>query len=98
MAAALRGQNSRSWYDGLNLELQNDFMSIIHYVLLMIFQDTGVDHSNGILVVAWPRESNVLGCLEIPYKKTSLWARMLADSGHCKPFAYVATQCLETDA
>ena len=96
MADAFRREDLRSWFDGLNLELVNHFTRIICYVLL-IFQDTGIDHSNEYLVVAWPRAINPFGCFKISCKKTSFWARMLADSGHCAAFAYVTPLCLETD-
>lgn len=96
MVDALKREDLRSWFDGLNLELQNDFTRIIRYVLL-IFQDTGIDHSNEHLVVAWPRSINPFGCFKISCKKINFWARMLADSGHCATFAYVTPLYLETD-
>lgn len=96
MIDALRGDNLRSWFENLSLEMQDNFMKIVRHVLLVL-RDTGIDHSREYLVVAWPQKDMPFGCCKIPCKKTSFWARMLADSEHCATFAYVTPLCLETD-
>lgn len=98
MIGALSGANFGHWFDGLDVGLQNDAMRIIRYVL-SILGDTGIDDSGDSgdhHVAIWPRKDNPLGCMRIPCKKDTLWARMLQDSEHCATFAYINPLCLET--
>ncbi len=93
---ALRGTNFRDWIEALAPALQTDVVRIVRYVLLLL-QDTGIDHSGENLVASWPQKNEPLGCLKIPCKNATSWARILADSPHCATFAYITPMCLVED-
>lgn len=92
---ALKGSDFKAWFDRLIPELQNDVLRIVRYVLIVL-QDTGIDHSGDQLVAIWPRRGSPLGCFKIPCKDVSFWARMLKDSSDCATFTYITPLCLET--
>ena len=93
---ALRGTNFRDWIEALAPALQTNVVQIVRYVLLLL-QDTGIDRSGENLVAIWPQKNEPLGCLKIPCKNATSWARILADSPHCATFAYITPICLIED-
>ncbi|KAG8527773.1 uncharacterized protein KY384_007927 [Bacidia gigantensis] len=96
MVDALRSNNFKAWFDELAADLQNDTLKIIRYVLLVL-QDTGIDHSGDFLMAVWPQKDNPRACFKIPCKEVTLWARMLQDSPTCATFAYITPLCIETN-
>ncbi|KAI1855214.1 hypothetical protein JX266_000079 [Neoarthrinium moseri] len=65
--------------------------------ILGTLQDTGVGRESKQLTVAWPHESDLQKCFQIPCRRESSWVGFLADSEDSATFAYMTTRCLETD-
>jgi hypothetical protein len=65
--------------------------------MLEILKDTGIDKNGEELVIAWVRKESPHSCLRLRCEKTSLWARILADSEDCATFACITLLCLQSD-
>ena len=63
--------------------------------MLEVLKDTGIDRNGEELVVAWVRKESPYSCLRLRCEKTSLWARILADSEDCATFACITPLCFE---
>jgi hypothetical protein len=66
--------------------------------ILTALEHTGIDQEGKFLTVSWPQEQDIFCCFKIPCKSEHAWARVLADSGDCATFAYISSECLETEA
>ena len=65
--------------------------------MLEVLKDTGIDKNGEELVIAWVRKESPYSCLRLRCEKTSLWARILADSEYCATFACITPLCLESE-
>ena len=94
---ALRGSDSLGTLDHAHQSALQDLVLAV----LNLLRDTGVDPritgSDATLVVACIQPGLPFQCFKIPCRASSYWARMLADSEDTATFAYVTTQCLETE-
>lgn len=70
-------------------------MTLVRDILKML-QHTGFNPDTKVLNIAWPHESDLGKCFQIPCKDEAAWLRFFADSNDCVTFAYIATKCLET--
>ncbi|KAK4160707.1 hypothetical protein QBC43DRAFT_245134, partial [Cladorrhinum sp. PSN259] len=93
---ALSGSNLGNWLALLDHEHQTAFEYLVSAVLHLL-RDTGIDRKCHNLVVACIQPNMPFQCFKIPCTKENYWARMLADSESTATFAYVTTQCLETE-
>jgi hypothetical protein len=85
-----------AWFDELCPELREAAIHIVRSIL-DVLKDTGIDKSGEELVIAWVRRESPYSCLRLRCEKTSLWARILADSEDCATFAYITPLCLEIE-
>ncbi|KAH8775974.1 hypothetical protein F5882DRAFT_262278, partial [Hyaloscypha sp. PMI_1271] len=88
--------NLRSWFNGLQRELQAAVVDIVCQTLEAL-RDTGIDPTGEKFVIALASRDKPLSCFTIPCKNENLWAKILKDSEHCATFAYVTGTCLETE-
>ena len=65
--------------------------------MLKVLKDTGIDKNGEELVIAWVRKESPYSCLRLCCEKTSLWARILADSEDCAIFACITPLCIEIE-
>ncbi|KAK4444399.1 hypothetical protein QBC34DRAFT_442505 [Podospora aff. communis PSN243] len=93
---ALRQGNLSDWLGKLETDLQRAFESLAVSVLFLL-QDTGVDRKGQNLVVGCIQPDMPFQCFRLPCRKENYWARMIADSEDVATFAYMTTDCLETD-
>jgi len=93
---ALRGSDLRIWLESLDHDHQTAFECLVSAVLHLL-RDTGIDRKNQNFAVACIQPSMPFQCFKIPCTKENYWARMLTDSEETATFAYVTTQCLETE-
>jgi hypothetical protein len=82
------------WFDQISTELQESVIQIIRS-MLEILKDTGIDKKDEELIIAWIRKESPYSCLKLRCEKTSLWARILADSEDCATFACITPLCIE---
>jgi len=80
--------------DKLSPEARDTAINIVKS-MLEVLKDTGIDENGEELVIAWVRRDSPYSCLRLRCEKTSLWARILADSEDCATFAYITPLCLE---
>lgn len=71
-------------------------LQIVHQIITVL-EDTGLTWDSKHLVVAWPRELDVVSGLKIACKDDSLWTKILADSADSSTFVYMTSQCLLID-
>ncbi|KAH8743503.1 hypothetical protein F5882DRAFT_137695 [Hyaloscypha sp. PMI_1271] len=83
-----------TWFDQLSLSLRETAIHIVRS-MLEVLKDTGIDRNGEELVIAWVRKESPYSCLRLRCEKTSLWARILADSEDCATFACITPLCLE---
>lgn len=84
------------WFDGLLPEVREMAIMIVRSMLDML-KDTGIDKNDEELVIAWVRKESPTSCLRLRCEKSSLWARILADSEDCATFACITSLCLEIE-
>ena len=84
------------WFDDLDPELRETAIHIVRS-MLEILKNTGIDKNGEELVIAWVRKDSPYSCLRLRCEKTSLWARILADSEDCATFACITPLCLEIE-
>lgn len=84
------------WFDTLTPALRETAIHIVRS-MLEILKDTGIDRNGEELVIAWVRKDSPYSCLRLRCEKTSLWARILADSEDCATFACITPLCLEIE-
>jgi hypothetical protein len=84
------------WFDQLSTELRETVIQIIRS-MLEILKETGIDKKGEELVIAWVRKESPYSCLRLRCEKTSLWARILADSEDCATFACITPLCIEIE-
>jgi hypothetical protein len=66
--------------------------------VLSILQPTGVNEEGNELTVAWIYQRPPYRCFKIPTNsKPNSWMCVLTDSSDCATFAYITTNCLETN-
>lgn len=82
------------WFERLAPELSETAIMIVRS-MLEVLKDTGIDRNGEELVVAWVRKESPYSCLRLRCEKTSLWARILADSEDCATFACITPLCFE---
>lgn len=93
---ALRELDLKTWLDKLSHEHQMAFECLV-FAILLLLRDTGIDRNAQNFIIACLQPDLPLRCFKVPCKKENYWARMLADSDDVATFAYITTQCLETD-
>ncbi|QKX64833.1 uncharacterized protein TRUGW13939_12009 [Talaromyces rugulosus] len=93
---AFRSYSLQTWLCQLPRDCQELVARIVRYIL-SVLQFTGIDRKGEYLVVAWIQRHKPFQCFRIPCEKESYWARILMDSEDCATFAYVTSNCLETD-
>ncbi|KAI0528315.1 hypothetical protein F5B22DRAFT_30833 [Xylaria bambusicola] len=93
---ALKESNLSTWLESLDSNLQKTFESLV-LAILFLLQDTGVDRKGENFTVGCIQPDIPFQCFNIPCRSQNYWARMVADSEDIATFAYVTTQCLETD-
>jgi hypothetical protein len=93
---AFRGLNIQEWLDQLDPELQDLVARIVRNILLTL-QHTGIDKKGDHLIIAWIQKNKPFQCFRASCDKDSYWTRILADSEDCATFAYVTSNCLETE-
>lgn len=100
--AAFKGTHLQQWLSDLDnhpRDLRIMVNRLVRYILYKL-RDTGIDHTRKVFVVASPEDDKPLSpismCLKIPCEKTTLWAKILEDSGNCATFACMTSTCLET--
>ncbi|KAE8454590.1 hypothetical protein EG329_000213 [Mollisiaceae sp. DMI_Dod_QoI] len=91
-----RAGNLGQWFDGLKPEQRESAIRVVRS-LLEVLKDTGIDKNDEELVIAWVRRESPYSCLRLRCEKTSLWARILADSEDCATFACITPSCLEIE-
>jgi hypothetical protein len=64
--------------------------------MLEFLKDTGIDKNDDELVIAWVQKDSPDSSLRVRCEKSSLWARILADSEDCATFACITPICLES--
>lgn len=84
------------WFDQLSTELRETAIQIVRS-MLEILKDTGIDKNGEELAIAWVRKESPYACLRLRCEKTSLWARILADSEDCATFACITPLCIEIE-
>ncbi|RDL41517.1 uncharacterized protein BP5553_01496 [Venustampulla echinocandica] len=84
------------WFDRLSTGLRESAIQIVRS-MLGILKDTGIDKNGEELVIAWVRKEDPYLCLRLRCEKTSLWARILADSEDCATFACITPLCIEIE-
>jgi hypothetical protein len=82
------------WFDELPTPLKETTIYIVRS-MLEVLKHTGIDRNGEELVIAWVRQESPFSCLRLRCEKTSLWARILADSDDCATFACITPSCLE---
>lgn len=92
----LSGPNIETWFSRLPIPLQTTVVQIIRSMLELL-KDTGIDKNGEELVIAWVRKDSPYSCFKLRCEKTSLWARILADSPDCATFACITPLCLEIE-
>jgi hypothetical protein len=94
---ALRSGTFPDWFLTLSSSDQ-EFINQLMINVLQRLEPTGVHEGSNELIVAWIHQ-RPYKCVKIPFSdRTNSWMRVLADSGDCATFAYITTDCLETDA
>ena len=93
---AFQSNNLQDWLRQLTDTLQDLVALIIRYILSML-QHTGIDEKGEHFTIAWIQRGKPFQCFDVPCKKESYWARILADSRDCATFAYITPKCLEID-
>ncbi|KAF2176770.1 hypothetical protein K469DRAFT_645244 [Zopfia rhizophila CBS 207.26] len=94
---AFQRDDVQDWFSTLSPLLYNYVLSIIRRIIVVL-QPTGIDPEGKFLLVAWSYNCPPFRCFRIPcHDKMSSWVRVLADSGDCATFAYISTNCLETE-
>ena len=100
--AAFKGTHLQQWLNDLEnhpRDLRKMVNRLVRYILYKL-RDTGIDHTRKVFVVASPEDDEPLSpismCLKVPCEKTTLWAKILEDSGNCATFACMISTCLET--
>jgi hypothetical protein len=91
-----RAGNLGQWFDGLKSEQRESAIHIVRS-MLEVLKDTGISKNDEELVIAWVRKESPYSCLRLRCEKTSLWARILADSEDCATFACITPLCLEIE-
>lgn len=86
----------QEWFNGLATPYKETTVSIVRS-MLEVLKDTGIDKNGEELVIAWIRREGPYTCLRLRCEKTSLWARILADSEDCATFACITPLCLESE-
>lgn len=97
LLTALRGGDLGTWLGKLDHDLQKTFESLVVAVLFLL-QDTGVDRKGQNFIIGCIQPDLPFQSFTIPCRRENYWARMVADSEDIATFAYMTTQCLETDA
>ncbi|KAI1171258.1 hypothetical protein F4777DRAFT_65589 [Nemania sp. FL0916] len=93
---ALKEGDLSVWLDSLEYSLQSTFESLV-VAILFLLQDTGVDRTGENFIIGCIQPKIPFQCFNIPCRRENYWTRMAADSEDIATFAYVTTQCLETD-
>lgn len=96
IVASFRKENLDAWFDALAPELQESAIIIVRS-MLEVLKDTGIDRNGEELVIAWVRKESPYSCLRLRCEKTSLWAKILADSEDCATFACITPLCFEVE-
>ncbi|KAF8860775.1 hypothetical protein BDZ45DRAFT_724295 [Acephala macrosclerotiorum] len=91
-----RAGNLGQWFDSLTPEQRESAIHIVRS-MLEVLKDTGIGKNDEELVIAWVRRESPYSCLRLRCEKTSLWARILADSEDCATFACITPLCLEIE-
>lgn len=91
-----RDGNIHKWFEGLTTE-QGESVARIVRSMLEFLKDTGIDKNDEELVIAWVRKDSPNSSLRVRCEKSSLWARILADSEDCATFACITPICLEIE-
>jgi hypothetical protein len=84
------------WFNQLTIAHRETTIGIVRS-MLEVLKDTGIDQTGEELVVAWVRREGPYNCLRVRCEKTSLWARILADTEDCATFACITPLCLESE-
>ncbi|KAJ3557412.1 hypothetical protein NPX13_g9933 [Xylaria arbuscula] len=92
----LKTGNLSTWLESLDYSLQKTFEDLVMAVLFLL-QDTGVDRKGENFVIGCIQPDIPFRCFSVPCRKENYWARIVADSEDIATFAYMTTQCLETD-
>ncbi|KAI1361248.1 hypothetical protein F5Y08DRAFT_330958 [Xylaria arbuscula] len=92
----LKVGNLSAWLEGLDYSLQKTFEDLVMDVLSLL-RDTGVDREGDNFVIGCIQPDIPFRCFSVPCRKENYWARIVADSEDIATFAYMTTQCLETD-
>lgn len=86
----------QEWFNQLATPYKETTVGIVRS-MLEVLKDTGIDKNGEELVIAWIRREGPYTCLRLRCEKTSLWARILADSEDCATFACITPLCLESE-
>lgn len=93
---AFKSGHFGDWLEKIEADLQVYLLVLVRSILGYL-EETGVDHKNRHLILAWPIQDDLQRCLRIPCEGQTQWARILADSVECATFACVTSKCLVTD-
>ena len=91
-------RNIKDWLIALPDSSLREYAMTLVRDILKILQHTGFNPDTKLLKIAWPHESDLRKCFQIPCKDEAAWLRFFADSNDCVTFAYITTKCLETDS
>ncbi|KAK0648509.1 hypothetical protein B0T16DRAFT_491291 [Cercophora newfieldiana] len=86
----------KEWLIALPEANHRDYAMTLIRDILKILQHTGFNADTQLLNIAWPHESDLRKCFQIPCTDEGAWLRFFADSNDCVTFAYITTKCLET--
>jgi len=96
MIQSFRTCNLELWFNSLSTEKRESAIYIVRR-MLEVLKDTGIDKNGEELVIAWVRKGSSDSCFRLRCEKTSLWARILADSEDCATFACITPLCLQSE-
>ncbi|KAK8175731.1 hypothetical protein IWX90DRAFT_412250 [Phyllosticta citrichinensis] len=87
----------KQWLE-VNPQDRQDFLWSAIRGIIDLLKITGID-KDGSLAIAWvlPDPEREAQCLRIGCGHESYWAKVLTDSRYCATFAYLTSNCLETD-
>jgi hypothetical protein len=91
-----RTDKLEQWFNNLSLEMRGCAIQIVRS-MLEVLKDTGINKNGEELVIAWVRKESPYSSLRLRCEKTSLWARILADSEDCATFACITLLCLQSE-
>lgn len=86
----------KNWLVALPDTSLREYVMMLIRDILRILKHTGFNADTKLLNIAWPHESDLRKCFQIPSQGKDAWLRFFADSSDCVTFAYITTKCLET--